>query len=170
MEKPEDYTTLIAHYDNIGWFITSLFLIFFGTLLLTFGNWTEDSSILNRDLIGMIIIFTMVFGYIVSRLFIKSQKETKMNILEKRDDFDIGNFLGNPSILIYLIFMLFVQIILTILLARVFDFNVIISIIGTIIIIPLVICLEECYKKENPLSKFIKKGVRKLFPRFSKKY
>jgi|SRR3989344_1046239 len=82
------------HYDMIGWVITSFFLIFLGSML--------ESKIENIKL----TFLTILFGIIVTRLFLRSQYR-KFKILYKEKE-----FFTNSSIWIYVGFMFLVQLFL----------------------------------------------------------
>jgi len=61
------------HFNLIGWLITSFFLIFLGTMLSTFLGWTNDIGGTNQPFRLIIISLTILFGVIVTILFLKSQ-------------------------------------------------------------------------------------------------
>ena len=113
------------HFDQIGWFITSFFLIFLGTILPEFISWANNQNNTDKFLSSLIIISTMFFGFIIARLFLRSQWR-KMKDYKKAD-----KFFSNLSIWLYLLLILSIEIILSIILF-IFDF---ISFINLILLV-----------------------------------
>jgi len=100
------------HYNQIGWLITSFFLIFLGTIFSSLIGWTNNAGSIDKDISVSIIILIMFFGFIVARLFLRSQMR-KMKIYGKENDF------YNISIWSYIAFILIIEIILVTILSEI---------------------------------------------------
>lgn len=135
MTKDKKYT-MIVHYDQIGWLITSFFLIFLGTMLPEFIDWTKEPNSVDKYIMGFVIFLTMSFGFIVARLFLKSQKKKNDYLLDKYSKKNISN----KSIIIYVIFMIFIESILAFISYKINLINEAMLIIIILIIITLFIC------------------------------
>ena len=97
MSKSDDAN----YYDQIGWLITSFFLIFLGTILKNIFEWTKKPIDSKISLFTIFLI--MFFGFIVARLFLRSQYR-KMKI-RKNERY----FFTNISIRVYVIFILLIE-------------------------------------------------------------
>ena len=97
MSKSDDAN----YYDQIGWVITSFFLIFLGTILPNIFEWTKKPIDSKISLFTIFLI--MFFGFIVARLFLRSQYR-KMKIRKNERD-----FFTNISIWIYVMFILLIE-------------------------------------------------------------
>lgn len=115
------------HYDQIGWLITSFFLIFLGTMLPEILGWVDKPE--STDLVLLTIFLIMFFGFLAARLFLRSQMR-KMKIYGKENQFIL-----NSSIWIYVLFILFIEIFLTIMLYKIGIINSISLVIVNIIVI-----------------------------------
>lgn len=130
MSKSND----VNYYDQIGWMITSFFLIFLGTTLPKIVEWTKKPVPVDSNLAIFTIFLIMFFGFIVARLFLRSQYR-KMIIREKEKE-----FLKNTSIWLYVVFILFIEIFLGRLLYQIISLTLI-CFIFLIVILTLIMFL-----------------------------
>ena len=87
--------------DQIGWLIVSFFLIFLGSMLPTFFGWVNNLKNITPILASSTIIFTMLFGLFVFRLFFRTQKKRNVH---------------KESLMIAVIFLLLIEFLLLLIL------------------------------------------------------
>lgn len=155
-KKENEKSALIVHYDTIGWSITSFFLIFLGTLTPFMFKWINSKSILY----GFLIIVLMFFGFVVARLFLRSQyrKVKKFEAEEK--------FFKNCSTWVYVIFVALLEIFIGFFLLEVFPsphLSLILLIVVVILIMVLILVETSLIKYEDSKpSKKNKEGIKKI--------
>jgi len=145
---------LVAHYDTIGWLITSFFLIFLGTIFPSMFKWINSESTASGIFVFLIIIL-MSFGFIVARLFLRSQCR-KMLELETSEE-----FFCNTSIWIYVGFIIALEIFIGYFLAisqNFLSFCIIIVII--ILMMVWILAGTWCMRKKEEEKKKQKKGKK----------
>ena len=139
MSKKDDHSA--EHYDMIGWLITSFFLIFLGSIIV----WINSDSAPDTNIVIFSIILVMLFGFIVARLFLRSQYR-KMKLIEMEK-----NFYKTPSIWIYIIFIMLLEVFISSFLLKFISKTLLcVILIGLIILIMALILLEtKCMEEEK---------------------
>ena len=96
------------HYKLIGWLITSFFLIFLGGVFPVFIKWVNNPNSIDKIIVFGTIGLTMFFGYIVARLFLRSQWR-KLKCYGKGKENDLYK---HTSVKIYIAFIILIEIFL----------------------------------------------------------
>ena len=144
-EKIENITRA-THYDQIGWLITSFFLIFLGTILPEIIGWVKNPIPIDPAIVFSVIGLVLFFSIIVTRLFLRSQ-------MRKNQAYGTNNFF-NFSIILYLVFIFLIQIFLGFIIFKVGLISLywLIALIIILVILLLLICLESVTDRFNSIS------------------